>query len=79
MNVAEVNQRRWSEESGQWLVYLNQNPFLASGKPVRHKRGLSDWIKQRTESDQMRADPNSTKKCANLYDFGLETNYLTCF
>ena len=35
IDVAEVNQQRWLEESGQWLE--NVDLVLASGKPVLQK------------------------------------------
>ena len=36
--VAEVNQRRWLEESGQWLENVDRTHLvLASGKPVLQK------------------------------------------
>ena len=38
IKVAEVNQRQWLEESGQWLENVDQTNFvLASGKPVLQK------------------------------------------
>ena len=38
VNVAEVNERRWLEESGQWLENVDQaHLVLASGKPVLQK------------------------------------------
>ena len=36
IDVAEVNQQRWLEESGQWLE--NVDLVLASGKPVLQKK-----------------------------------------
>ena len=39
INVAEVNQRRWLEESGQWLENVDQTHLvLDSGKPVLQKK-----------------------------------------
>ena len=38
IDVAEVNQQRWLEESGQWLENLDQTHLvLACGKPVLQK------------------------------------------
>ena len=38
INVAVVNQRHWSEESGQWLENIDRTHLvLASGKPVLQK------------------------------------------
>ena len=38
INVAEVNQQSWSEESGQWLENVDQTHLeLVSGKPVLQK------------------------------------------
>ena len=38
INVAEVKQRRWLEESGQWLENVDQTHLvLASGKPIQQK------------------------------------------
>ena len=38
INVAEVNQRRWLEKSGQWLENVDQTHLVqASGKPVLQK------------------------------------------
>ena len=38
INVAVVNQRRWLEESGQWLENVYRTHLvLASGKPVLQK------------------------------------------
>ena len=38
VDVAEVNQRRWLEESGQWLENVDQTHIvLASGKLVLQK------------------------------------------
>ena len=46
INVAEVNQRRWLEKSGQWLKNVDWTYLaLASGKPVPKKlpdRHLTD-------------------------------------
>ena len=40
LNVAEVNQLCWLEESGQWLENVDQTYLvLASGKPVLQKIG----------------------------------------
>ena len=39
INVAEVNQQHWLEESGQWLDNVDQTHLvLASGRPVLRKR-----------------------------------------
>ena len=41
INVAEVNQRRCLEESGQWLENVDPTHLvLASGKPVLQKKTL---------------------------------------
>ena len=38
IDVAEVNQQRWSEESGHWLEHVDRiHLVLASGKPVLQK------------------------------------------
>ena len=38
INVAEVNQRRWLEESGQWQENVDQTHLvLVSGKPAQQK------------------------------------------
>ena len=38
INVAEVNQRRWLEESGQQLENVHQtNLVLVNGKPLLQK------------------------------------------
>ena len=39
IKFAEVNQRRWLEESGQWLENVDWTYLvLASGKPVQQKK-----------------------------------------
>ena len=39
IDVAKVNQRRWLEESGQWLENIDPTHLvLASGKPVLQKK-----------------------------------------
>ena len=39
INLAEVNQQCWLEESGQWLENVDQTHLvLASGKPVLQKK-----------------------------------------
>ena len=47
MDVAEVNQRHWLEESRQWLENVDRTHLvLGSGKPVPQKTnyvGLSDF------------------------------------
>ena len=41
INVAEVNQRCWFEESGQWLENVDQTHLvLVSGKPVLKKDAM---------------------------------------
>ena len=38
VNVAEVNERRWLEESGRWLENVDRtHVVLASGNPVLQK------------------------------------------
>ena len=38
IDVAEVNQRHWLEENGQWLENVDwTHLFLASGKPILQK------------------------------------------
>ena len=38
IDVAEFNQRRWLEETGQWLENVDQiHPVLANGKPILQK------------------------------------------
>ena len=42
INVAEVNQQRWLEVSGQWLENVDRTHLiLASGKSVLQKNLLS--------------------------------------
>ena len=42
IDVAQVNQRRWLEESGQWLENVDRTHLvLATGKPVLQKNVLS--------------------------------------
>ena len=39
INIAEVNQHHWLEESGQWLENVDRTHLvLASGKPVLQKK-----------------------------------------
>ena len=39
IDIAEVNQQRWLEESGQWLENVDQTHLVqARGKPVQQKR-----------------------------------------
>ena len=39
IDVAEVNQRRWLEESGQWIENVDRTHLvLASGNPVLQKK-----------------------------------------
>ena len=45
INVAEVNQRRWLEESGLWLENVDRKHLvLASGKPVLQKTPIIIYI-----------------------------------
>ena len=42
MDVAEVNQQRWFEESGQWLKNVDGTHLvLASDQPVLQKRKMA--------------------------------------
>ena len=39
IDVAEFNQWRWLEETGQWLENVDQiHPVLANGKPILQKK-----------------------------------------
>ena len=39
IDVAEVNQQHWLEESGRWFANVDQTHLvLASGKPVLQKK-----------------------------------------
>ena len=45
IDVAEFNQWRWLEETGQWLENVDQiHPVLANGKPILQKlKFVSVW------------------------------------
>ena len=45
INSAEVKQRRWLEESGQWLENVDRSHFVfASGKPVLQNFFYQVWF-----------------------------------
>ena len=61
MDVAEVNQQRWFEESGQWLENVYRTHLaLASGKPVIQKTMCSDCQSSKVTSWQPRTRPGQT-------------------
>ena len=64
INVTEVNQQRWLEESGQWLINVDRTHLvLASGKPVLPK----NWI----NPGPTRCNSNSLH-CNNCVYFSVE-------
>ena len=53
MDVAEVNQRCWLEESEQWLETVDQTHLaLTSGKPVSSKKKNLCLVPDDTEPDR---------------------------